>query len=145
MRECLQDHVANGQCLAFKAYTPGSYDKNTLFYNKETNSMQPCSGIVTVDGKCTAFGIYNSATANKNQLFYDKSRDLMTTCSHVGVLGDCLHYDISPKPGSTVGSTGFRSTNPNNVYHKRVPQTPQQSIQRGMDMLGGRCTLGLNC
>ena len=39
MRECLLDHVANGQCLAFKAYTPGSYDKNTLFYNKETNSM----------------------------------------------------------------------------------------------------------
>ena len=147
MRECLYNPGALGECNAFKPYSANSYNKDTLFYNSKTNSMQPCIGIVTVEGKCTAFGIfnYNRHAQNKNQLFYDKSRNVMTTCAHTSATGECFHYDTVARSGSSGGQRGYRMTNPSNPYHKVPPSTPQQSISLGMDMIMGRCTLGLDC
>jgi len=143
MRECLHNPGITGVCTAFKLFDSTSYDKDTLFYNKQTGAMQPCMGLVTLIGECTAFGLYRSSLASKDQLFYDPSSNKMTTCNHVGIDGKCHMYDIIPRTGSTGGS--YRIDSKSNPYYKKVPQTPGALIQSGMDMITGRCTLGLNC
>jgi hypothetical protein len=143
MRECLHNPGITGVCTAFKLFDSTSYDKDTLFYNKQTGAMQPCMGLVTLIGECTAFGLYRSSLASKDQLFYDPSSNKMTTCNHVGIDGKCHMYDIIPRTGSTGGS--YRIDSKSNPYYKKVPQTPGALIQSGMDMITGRCTVGLNC
>jgi len=146
MRECSYDPGATGNCLSFKPYNASLYDKNTLFYNPSTGTMQPCMGIVTVNGKCSAYGIFNhaKATTDKGQLYYDPRNKKMTTCSFVTVAGKCTMYDLVPNSWAK-NDGGFRMTDPSNPYIKRVPRTPQDSIDVGMRMITGQCTLGLNC
>jgi hypothetical protein len=141
MKECSYDPGVFGNCLTFKPYNSNAYSKETLFYNKKTNTHQPCIGAVTGLGQCTAFGLYNSSSASKDQLFYDPKNNKMTTCLHVSVSGECQHYSLVAK----TPYTGFRSQSETNPYHFRVPETSDQLMQQGLNMLGGGCRLGRNC
>ena len=142
MKECT--HVPqNGNCLSFKPYKASNYNKSTLFYDSSSNSMKPCVGIVDLNGKCTAFGIYNGDTTPSDQLFYNPKTRQMTTCRFVTISGGCSQYDLVPRTGSTGGNYNIDSAS--NPYYKKVPRTNQQLMKSGMDMLGGNCTLGLNC
>ena len=142
MREC--NHVpTNGRCMSFKTYSSASYNKDTLFFDPETNSMRPCLGTVTMTGKCTMYGLYNKSLASKNQLFYDSNNNKMTTCRHVSVTGNCLAFDLIPKLGSTGGT--YIVDDPSNPYYKKVPQSSADLIKLGQSMMSGSCTLGLNC
>tara|TARA_B100001989_G_C24470753_1_gene429081 strand:- start:139 stop:930 length:792 start_codon:yes stop_codon:yes gene_type:complete len=142
MKECTYV-PQDGNCLSFKPYKASNYNKSTLFYDSSSNSMKPCIGIVDLNGKCTAFGIYNASTTTKDQLFYNPQTRKMTTCNFVTITGECSHYDIVPRTGSTGGSYNIDSAS--NPYYKKVPRTSQQLMKSGMDMLSGNCTLGLNC
>lgn len=141
MKECSYDPGVFGNCLTFKPYNSNAYSKETLFYNKKTNTHQPCIGAVTGLGQCTAFGLYNSSSVSKDQLFYDPKNNKMTTCLHVSVSGECQHYSLVAK----TPYTGFRSQSETNPYHFRVPETSDQLMQQGLNMLGGGCRLGRNC
>ena len=69
----------------------------------------------------------------------------MTTCSHVTVSGNCAHYDLVPNSYAK-SYVGYRMTqDSSNPYYKRVPRTNPQLRDTGMRMLGGGCTLGINC
>ena len=146
MRECAHDQGMSGNCLSFKPFNNNSYDKDTLFYNSSTGAMQNCAGVVLVNGKCSAYGIFNhsKATADKGQLYYDPKNNKMTTCLFVDLNGVCKHYDLVPNSWAK-NYGGFRMTDPNNPYLKRIPQTSQDFIDLGMRMLSGGCTLGLDC
>jgi len=143
MRECAHNALSNGYCYSFKPSLK-TYTANTLFYNKSTGSMQPCAGSVNTLGQCSAFGLYNPNKVSKGQLFYDPKNNKMTTCSFATLSGVCSHYDIVPNSWAK-NDGGFRMTDPKNPYMKKVPRTPQQSIDVGMRMLSGGCTLGLDC
>ena len=143
MRECAYDGLSNGKCLSFKASLK-TYNANTLFYNKNSGAMQPCLGSVNTLGQCSAFGLFNSSTVSKGQLFYDPKYKKMSTCSFVTVMGKCSHYDLTPNSWAK-DTGGYRMTDPKNSYNKRSPRTPQQSIDVGMRMLSGGCTLGIDC
>jgi len=143
MRECSHNALNSGRCLSFKTSLK-TYTANTLFYNKSAGAMQPCMGTVNSLGQCSMFGLYNPNKVSKGQLFYDSRNNKMTTCTSVTVTGVCSYYDLVPNSWAK-NSGGFRMTDPNNPYNKRVPRTPQQSIDVGMRMLSGGCTLGLNC
>ena len=142
MREC-NNIPLTGNCVSFKSYNPNAYNANTLFYDSNTSSMRPCIGSVTFNGKCTAFGLYRSGMASKNQLFYDERNNKMTTCNFVTISGKCSAFDLIPTAGSTGGSYNIDSAS--NPYYKKVPKGSGALMKSGMDMLGGNCTLGLNC
>ena len=143
MRQCLHDPGATGKCLAF-APTLKQYDTNTLFYNPKTGAMQPCLHATSM-GQCQSFGVFNHSAVSKGQLFYDPKNKKMTTCLHVTVSGNCAHYELVPNSYAK-NYGGFRMTpNPSNPYYKRVPRSNQSLIDSGMRMLGGGCTLGINC
>ena len=61
----------------------------------------------------------------------------MTTCSHVTASDTCAHYNIVAKSSS--------SSSTSNPYYKKVPRSNQELMQKGMNMLSGNCTLGINC
>jgi len=143
MRQCLHDPGATGKCLAF-APTLKQYYTNTLFYNPKTGAMQPCLHATSM-GQCQSFGVFNHSAVSKGQLFYDPKNKKMTTCLHVTVSGNCAHYELVPNSYAK-NYGGFRMTpNPSNPYYKRVPRSNQSLIDSGMRMLGGGCTLGINC
>jgi len=147
MRECVHSQaLTTGNCVAFKPFNNNLYDKDTLFYNPSTGAMQNCAGVVSVNGKCSAYGIFNhsKATADKGQLYYDAKNKKMTTCLFVDLNGVCKHYELVPNSWAN-NYGGFRMTDPNNPYLKRIPQTSQDFIDLGMRMLSGGCTLGLDC
>jgi len=147
MRECAHSQaLTTGNCVAFKPFNNNLYDKDTLFYNPSTGAMQNCAGVVSVNGKCSAYGIFNhsKATADKGQLYYDAKNKKMTTCLFVDLNGVCKHYELVPNSWAN-NYGGFRMTDPNNPYLKRIPQTSQDFIDLGMRMLSGGCTLGLDC
>ena len=146
MKECAYDQGMTGICSSFKSFNSNSYDKDTLFYNPSTGAMQNCAGVVSVNGKCSAYGIFNhsKATADKGQLYYDAKNKKMTTCLFVDLNGFCKHYDLVPNSWAK-NDGGFRMTDPNNPYLKKIPQTSQDFIDLGMRMLSGGCTLGLDC
>ena len=106
MRECSHDPGATGNCLSFKPFNATSYDRDTLFYNSNSNSMQPCVGIITANGKCTAYGIFNYSKTieDKGQLFYDPKNKKMTTCLFITATGTCSHYDLVPNKWSKQSS-----------------------------------------
>ena len=142
MRECSYDAGAFGNCVSFKSYDKNAYSNDTLFYNKKTNNHQPCIGAVTALGQCTAFGLYKPGSVSKDQLFYNPKNNKMTTCSSVSVTGKCLFYDLVAKPSS---NSGFSSQSQVNPYYFQVPQTSEQLIDHGLNMLGGGCRIGRNC
>ena len=146
MKECAYDQGMTGICSSFKPFNSNSYDKDTLFYNPSTGAMQNCAGVVSVNGKCSAYGIFNhsKATADKGQLYYDAKNKKMTTCLFVDLNGVCKHYELVPNSWAN-NYGGFRMTDPNNPYLKRIPQTSQDFLDLGMRMLSGGCTLGLDC
>ena len=143
MRECLHDPGATGNCLSFKPTLNGYYT-NTLFYNPATGAMQPCLQ-ATALGQCQSYTVFNLSTVSKGQLFYDPKNKKMTTCLHVTVSGNCAHYELVPNSYAK-NYGGFRMTqDSSNPYYKRVPRTNKQLMDTGMRMLGGGCTLGINC
>ena len=143
MRQCLHDPGASGKCLAF-APSLKQYYTDTLFYNPKTGAMQPCLH-ATALGQCQSFGVFNHSSVSKGQLFYDPKNKKMTTCLHVTVSGNCAHYELVPNSYAK-NYGGFRMTpDSSNPYYKRVPRSNQSLIDSGMRMLGGGCTLGINC
>jgi len=68
----------------------------------------------------------------------------MTTCLFVDLTGTCSHYDLVPN-NWVKNDGGFRMTDSNNPYYKRIPITSQDLLDLGMRMLSGGCTLGLDC
>ena len=143
MRECAHNALTTGQCFSFKPRL-STYTANTLFYNKSTGSMQPCIGTVTALGQCSMFGLYNPQKVSKGQLFYNPKDNKMTTCAFATLGGVCTHYDLVPSSYAK-DTGGFRMTDPNNPYIKRVPRTSQQLIDVGTRMIMGGCTLGIDC
>lgn len=146
MNECAHDPGISGKCVSFKPFNKNSYDKDTLFYNPKTGAMQTCFGNVSITGKCLAYGNFNHSKAvkDKGQLYYNPKSKKMTTCKFVDLKGICKHYDLVPNSWAK-NDGGFRMTDQNNPYYKRVPQSSQDLIDLGMRMINGGCTFGINC
>ena len=146
MRECAHDPGISGNCISFKPFNKNSYDKDTLFYNPKTGAMQPCFGSVSITGKCLTYGNFNHSKAvkDKGQLYYNPKSKKMTTCKFVDLKGVCKHYDLVPNSWAK-NDGGFRMTDQNNPYYKRVPQSSQDLINLGTRMLSGGCTFGIDC
>jgi len=146
MRECSYDPGISGSCVSFKPFNKNSYDKDTLFYNPKTGAMQTCFGSVSINGKCLTYGNFNHSKAvkDKGQLYYNPKSKKMTTCKFVDLKGVCKHYDLVPNSWSK-NDGGFRMTDLNNPYYKRVPQSSQDLISLGTRMLSGGCTFGIDC
>ena len=137
MRKCIGDVIA-GTCTNYAPYNSADYDFNTLFYNPKTGAMQKCLNEVL--GSCRNFSPQaNPMARSKEQLFYNPRTRSMSTCLNANNSGQCLAFGISP---STNRSNQTRKANP---YYFKAPETPSDSIQKGLDMLGGKCTLGRNC
>ena len=137
MRKCIGDVIA-GTCTNYAPYNSADYDFNTLFYNPKTGAMQKCLNEVL--GSCGNFSPQaNPMAGSKEQLFYNPRTRSMSTCLNANNSGQCLAFGISP---STNRSNQTRKANP---YYFKAPETPSDSIQKGLDMLGGKCTLGRNC
>lgn len=146
MRECNYDAGISGKCASFKPFNKNSYDKNTLFYNPKNGAMQPCVGTVSVTGKCLSYGMFNHSKAirDRGQLFYNSKSKKMTTCNFVDLNGVCKHFDLVPN-NWVKNDGGFRMSDQNNPYYKRVPQSSQDLIDLGMRMISGGCTFGIDC
>jgi hypothetical protein len=146
MRECAHDPGISGNCISFKPFNKNSYDKDTLFYNPKTGAMQTCFGSVSITGKCLTYGNFNHSKAvkDKGQLYYNPKSKKMTTCKFVDLKGVCKHYDLVPNSWAK-NDGGFRMTDQNNPYYKRVPQSSQDLINLGTRMLSGGCTFGIDC
>jgi hypothetical protein len=64
------------------------------------------------------------------------------------VVGQCLAFGISPSINRSALKNeyrGFQSQSKTNPYYFKVPETSSDLIEQGLNMLGGGCTLGLNC
>ena len=137
MRQCAGNVIA-GTCTNYAPYSSSAYNHNTLFYNPKTGAMQKCLNQVL--GSCRNFSSQaNPMARSKEQLFYNPRTRSMSTCLNANNSGQCLAFGISP---STNRSNQTRKANP---YYFKAPETPSDSIQKGLDMLGGKCTLGRNC
>jgi len=142
MLECA-GKVTLGRCYSFKGYNINSYNFNTLFYNASNGTMQRCLNHVM--GKCLKFRP-QPIIPNRDQLFYDPKTNSMKTCLNSNMKGKCLAFGMSPSHRTQTQNTGsYIVDNPINPYMKRVPQSSSELITLGLNLVSGRCTLGLNC
>ena len=141
MLEC-SGRVTIGKCSSFN-YNTNSYNSNTLFYNSKTGAMQECA--MQSRGKCNSFRS-SIKIPGRDQLFYDKRSNSMRTCMSNTINGKCVSFGMAPSHRTKNKNTGsYIVDSPVNPYYKKVPRTNTQLINLGLNMLSGRCTLGLNC
>ena len=144
MRECAGDVIA-GTCTNYAPYKTSSYNNDSLFYNPATGAMQKC--LSQVFGKCHNFAP-QTFTRSIDQLYYNPRTKSMSTCLNANRQGKCLAFGISPSINRSALKNeyrGFQSQSKTNPYYFQVPETASDLIEQGLNMLGGGCTLGLNC
>ena len=146
MRKCI-DSIIAGSCTKYAPYNSADYDFDTLFHNPKTGAMQKCLNEVL--GSCRNFSSQaNPMARSSEQLFYNPRTKSMSTCLNANNSGQCLAFGISPSINKSVSKKeyrGFQSQSKTNPYYFKVPETPSDLIEQGLNMLGGGCTLGRNC
>jgi len=136
MREC-SGSVINGSCSSFAPYNRNAYDLNTLFYNPSTGAMQKC--LNNTMGSCRNFAP-QPFVRSKDQLYYNPRTRGMSKCLNANMQGRCLSFGMAPS--LRLGQNNSAKTS--NPYSFSVPSTPGALMQRGSDLLNGRCQVG-NC